>query len=180
MKNFKILSLLAMVMVFSLGFVSCSDDDDDSGVGDPKPYSANLNIKVTADKRLCANADLNVYYTDLEGNKVDLVADLAENGVYEFSDSKKLSEMTLPMDLTFVFEYIFKDDAPDGSYGSYTIDYGAWFKTKDGEDVSPAAFRKQGAASLNDRSRGHKFSYAGTFTVEKDDNGKYNIEVKYQ
>lgn len=140
-KKLSFWSLCMMSIMLCMGFVSCSDDDDDIKIENPTVKDAILDIYVETTDDLRDIADFNVYFTDLSGEEIDITDDIAIAKTHSDGDTKDVSALKLPLELNFVMEITMKNNVKDGDYQcGYKVEHIVELLNEDGSNASSAIF----------------------------------------
>ena len=179
-KNFIFKSML-MIALISMPFVfaSCGGDDDEPEAPDNKANSAYVDLTVETTDDLRKIADLDVYFTDMSGNKVDISSEVASNKQYKDSDKKAVKDINFPLELNVVMDITLKSNVADGKYScGYTITQSAGVMDKNG-GVLVSGIAKQSqtwspSSPVNENFRAK--TVTTKITLKKDASGEIIVE----
>lgn len=181
MKKFNLFSLLAMSLMLSVGFVSCSDDDDDKAPGGDSNQVTDvvLSVEIETTDDLRDVADFNVTFTDLSGSIIDISDDVAIARNHMDGDSKSAKQLSFPLELKLEMEATFKSDVEAKEYAcGYEVKHAVELLNEEGETISFKSNPSTHSMTLDlpnpDATKMRTIS--SKIVIDKDANGKIYIK----
>lgn len=141
MKKFKSFGLLALSLLLCLSLYSCErlNGSENSSSSDESDYAGVfLSLDIETSIELRQIADFKAYYTDLNGDSMDISLDMSYAEKYTLHATQPIENVTFPLELKLVVEYSLKPDVADGEYQcAYNIKHSAGMINENDSIVEP-------------------------------------------